>query len=146
MLHNEFLYTPFSFDITDSPASVRCIKKRNRHFYFFFEIDTPLDSWTWLTNPTSNSPSTATTTSGDTTVASPRKQANRFICNYGGCHKSFSRRYDLQRHNEVHSPLHAYWCRAQGCKRNEAVIGAKPFPRKDKRDDHERKAHPSTTQ
>ena len=78
---------------------------------------------------------------GDISGITLGESENCFICNYGGCHESFSRRYDLQRHHEVHSPLHTYWCRAQGCKRNEAVIGAKPFPRKDKRNEHERKVH-----
>jgi uncharacterized Zn-finger protein len=60
-----------------------------------------------------------------------------FICTYHGCNKRISRSYDLQRHHDnVHLGLREHKCRIEGCKR--AVDG---FPRSDKRNDHERKAH-----
>lgn len=61
----------------------------------------------------------------------------KFICTYHGCNEKLSRSYDLQRHYaSMHSGLRPHKCRIEGCKR--AVDG---FPRKDKRNDHERKVH-----
>ena len=61
----------------------------------------------------------------------------KFVCTYHGCNEEMSRSYDLQRHyGSIHSGLRPHKCRIEGCKR--AVDG---FPRKDKRNDHERKVH-----
>ncbi|KAL1630727.1 hypothetical protein SLS54_000598 [Diplodia seriata] len=44
--------------------------------------------------------------------------------------------WDLERHqNNVHTQTKFFWCRYDGCGRG------RPFPRKDKRNEHERKVH-----
>jgi hypothetical protein len=66
-----------------------------------------------------------------------------FRCNYPEClGKTFGRRYELQRHyNGAHSESPTvYWCTMVGCERSEAE-GGRPFPRKDKRNDHARNIH-----
>lgn len=60
-----------------------------------------------------------------------------FICTFRGCNKRFSRRYNLNRHRDcVHHKSGKYKCRRQGCERT--LDG---FPRRDKRDEHERTPH-----
>lgn len=65
-----------------------------------------------------------------------------YVCTYLECNKTFGRIYELRRHyrsrhRRGHHPSDVWYiCRVPGCTRN--VEG---FSRKDKRDDHERKAH-----
>ncbi|KAF2241685.1 hypothetical protein BU26DRAFT_524849 [Trematosphaeria pertusa] len=60
-----------------------------------------------------------------------------YICLYPNCNKRFSRIYDLRRHHRgKHEGTAEFTCRYPGCRR-----GIRGFPRKDKRDDHERKIH-----
>ncbi|KAF2096266.1 hypothetical protein NA57DRAFT_59323 [Rhizodiscina lignyota] len=75
----------------------------------------------------------------------------RFVCTWSrDCNKTFTRRSDLHRHcNALHRRLEEYWCPVKGCERSQYYCGdgsliglqSRPFPRKDKRDDHVRKAH-----
>ncbi|KAF9629816.1 hypothetical protein BFW01_g11019 [Lasiodiplodia theobromae] len=62
---------------------------------------------------------------------------NDYFCLYAGCRNpSFKRLGDLERHqNNVHVQTKFFWCRYDGCGRG------RPFPRKDKRNEHERKVH-----
>ena len=60
-----------------------------------------------------------------------------YECTFPGCNKQYARVADLQRHYRgSHNGLKPFKCRFEGCER--AVRG---FPRKDKRDDHERTVH-----
>jgi hypothetical protein len=60
-----------------------------------------------------------------------------YICTRDNCNKRYSRLQDLRRHcRGFHLQDHQFKCRALGCER--AVRG---FPRKDKRDIHEKKMH-----
>jgi hypothetical protein len=65
-----------------------------------------------------------------------------FECSATNCHKTFGRWYDFKRHYDgAHSsegPEH--WCTVGGCDRSKAV-GGRPFPRKDKLNDHVKKMH-----
>lgn len=66
-------------------------------------------------------------------------------CHFPGCEEqSFGRWAEFTRHyNGAHAvKLTKYWCPQAGCTRSEAG-GNRPFPRKDKRDEHVRKMHPS---
>ena len=71
------------------------------------------------------------------------ESSNLFMCERPNCRgKSFGRQYELKRH---HNGAHAdrptvLWCNLVGCERSEAE-GSRPFPRKDKRNDHVRKVH-----
>lgn len=64
-------------------------------------------------------------------------------CPFPRCNgKTFGRLYDYDRH---HNGTHAekptvFWCDVVGCNRSEAE-GGRPFPRKDKRNDHVRSVH-----
>ncbi|OCK94382.1 uncharacterized protein K441DRAFT_561610 [Cenococcum geophilum 1.58] len=66
---------------------------------------------------------------------------DRYICHSSICYGlTFNRLADLKRH---HNSLHSsngvvFWCSANGCRRS---LGGKPFPRKDKRDEHVRNMH-----
>ncbi|KAL1645259.1 hypothetical protein SLS58_003966 [Diplodia intermedia] len=62
---------------------------------------------------------------------------NKYFCLHAGCRNpSFKRLGDLERHqNNVHTQTKFFWCRYDGCGRG------RPFPRKDKRNEHERKVH-----
>ncbi|GME24401.1 hypothetical protein GTA08_BOTSDO04678 [Neofusicoccum parvum] len=62
---------------------------------------------------------------------------NKYFCLYQGCHSPFFKRIgDLERHqNNVHTQTKFFWCRSDECDRG------RPFPRKDKRNEHERKIH-----
>lgn len=66
-----------------------------------------------------------------------------FRCHDSKCQdKTFSRWYDFKRHyNGAHAttPI-VYWCEVEGCVRSKAV-GNRPFPRKDKLDNHVEKMH-----
>lgn len=60
-----------------------------------------------------------------------------YVCTRDNCNKRYSRLQDLRRHcRGLHLHDHQFKCRALGCER--AVRG---FPRKDKRDTHEKKMH-----
>lgn len=60
-----------------------------------------------------------------------------YVCTRDNCNKRYSRLQDLHRHcRGFHLHDHQFKCRALGCER--AVRG---FPRKDKRDTHEKKMH-----
>ncbi|KAI4950240.1 hypothetical protein J4E91_004896 [Alternaria rosae] len=60
-----------------------------------------------------------------------------YICTYIGCNKKYSRMPDLRRHYRgSHLDDRRFRCRALGCER--AIHG---FPRRDKRDVHEKKMH-----
>ncbi|OCL11075.1 hypothetical protein AOQ84DRAFT_287980, partial [Glonium stellatum] len=66
---------------------------------------------------------------------------DRYICHSRVCSGlSFNRLADLKRHhNSFHSSKgERFWCSADGCHRSQ---GGKPFPRKDKRDEHVRTMH-----
>ena len=59
-----------------------------------------------------------------------------YHCAIPACNRSFKRRQELSRHHKSkHQRSEEYPCRVVGCGRE------KGFPRKDKRDDHERKVH-----
>ncbi|KAF4541801.1 C2H2 domain containing protein [Lasiodiplodia theobromae] len=62
---------------------------------------------------------------------------NKYFCLHPGCRNpSFKRLGDLERHqNNVHAQTKFFWCRYSGCERGRS------FPRKDKRNEHERKVH-----
>ncbi|KAI4639507.1 uncharacterized protein J4E78_010918 [Alternaria triticimaculans] len=60
-----------------------------------------------------------------------------YICTHTGCDKKYSRMPDLRRHYRgSHLDDRRFLCRALGCER--AIHG---FPRRDKRDVHEKKMH-----
>jgi hypothetical protein len=60
-----------------------------------------------------------------------------WICTISSCAKRFTRYQDLSRHqNSTHFHLQSFFCRSPGCLRRR-----RGFPRKDKRDGHERKVH-----
>lgn len=60
-----------------------------------------------------------------------------YSCLHAGCRKPFFKRLgDLERHqNNAHNQTEFFWCRHDECGRG------KPFPRKYKRNEHERKIH-----
>ncbi|KAI1120926.1 hypothetical protein F5Y10DRAFT_272573 [Nemania abortiva] len=71
------------------------------------------------------------------TPVSLAPDSQRWICDLGSCHHPFSRRQDLVRHRDsVHFRRRTFVCGHAGCRRH--VVG---FPRKDKRDEHERRVH-----
>jgi hypothetical protein len=58
-------------------------------------------------------------------------------CHHENCNKTFGRIHELHRHNRsVHEKRSTFHCRHAACERAH-----RGFPRKDKRDDHERKMH-----
>lgn len=60
-----------------------------------------------------------------------------YVCTYQQCNKEFSRIYDLHRHRRgIHERQAQFSCRYAGCPRE-----VRAFPRKDKRDEHEKKIH-----
>jgi hypothetical protein len=60
-----------------------------------------------------------------------------FVCAYGTCNKRYARMPDLRRHHRgTHQGNDQFKCRASGCTR--AIRG---FPRRDKRDSHEKSMH-----
>ena len=60
-----------------------------------------------------------------------------YVCTYGYCNKKYSRMPDLRRHYRgSHLEERRFICRALGCER--AIRG---FPRRDKRDTHEKEMH-----
>ncbi|KAK7708838.1 hypothetical protein SLS57_008899 [Botryosphaeria dothidea] len=62
---------------------------------------------------------------------------DKYFCLHAGCRNpSFKRLGDLERHqNNVHTQTKSFWCRSDDCDRG------RPFPRKDKRNEHERRVH-----
>jgi hypothetical protein len=67
----------------------------------------------------------------------------KFKCNHANCeYRTFSRPAELKRHyTTTHaSRKPALWCPFATCERS-AIIGIKPFPRKDKLKDHIRQRH-----
>jgi hypothetical protein len=70
-------------------------------------------------------------------------QWEKISCNWPECTKTFTRQPDLDRHRDtIHLKTKQFWCTTPGCKRSESYAGLKrPFLRKDKRDDHVRRAH-----
>ncbi|KAL1632006.1 hypothetical protein SLS56_004051 [Neofusicoccum ribis] len=72
-----------------------------------------------------------------TPIKSWEMRDSRYFCLHQGCHSPlFKRLGDLERHqNNVHTQTKFFWCRSDECDRG------KPFPRKDKRNEHERKIH-----
>lgn len=87
---------------------------------------------------------------GQTFLAVPDPLArSRVFTAHGGsfvcplCQRHFSRDADLRRHhNNKHDRSIQHWCRTDHCPRSRSYVGiGKPFPRKDKRDEHERRRH-----
>jgi len=73
----------------------------------------------------------------------------RFTCLSHRHSATFRRFADLKRHIlSIDQQMAAFYCRFPGCKRYVQVEGAtgKPFSRKDKRDEHEKKTHKMTTE
>ena len=74
-------------------------------------------------------------------------QPHKWVCDWpNGCtNPTFTRRPDLERHHKtVHLKVEAHWCPFAGCPRSKMAVGGvmeRPFPRKDKRDEHVRKIH-----
>jgi hypothetical protein len=64
-------------------------------------------------------------------------------CHVSGCSKIFKRPTDLARHiDTIHEKKTQYWCPIPTCNRHVYYLDdAKPFPRKDKRNEHFRKVH-----
>lgn len=60
-----------------------------------------------------------------------------YVCTYKKCNKRLNRIHELHRHHRgTHEKLLPFPCRTNGCARAK-----RGFPRKDKRNDHERKMH-----
>lgn len=60
-----------------------------------------------------------------------------YICTYQSCNKKYGRLPELRRHQRgAHLNDQRWKCRSAGCDRT-----MRGFPRRDKRDDHERKVH-----
>ena len=79
--------------------------------------------------------STPTSNTGDIPFRVETKRV--YICTHTGCNKKYSRMPDLRRHYRgSHLDDRPFQCRALGCER--AIHG---FPRRDKRDVHEKKMH-----
>lgn len=58
------------------------------------------------------------------------------------CRTSCRRKSDLRRHEAtVHRTHKVYWCPVLECDRSSHHVVGRPFPRKDKRDEHFRKIH-----
>ena len=73
-------------------------------------------------------------------------QWEKIPCSWPKCTKTFTRQPDLDRHRDtIHLKTKQFWCTAPGCNRSESYAGVKrPFPRKDKLNDHVRKVHEAT--
>ncbi|GME61831.1 hypothetical protein GTA08_BOTSDO04678 [Neofusicoccum parvum] len=71
------------------------------------------------------------------------KRDGQYHCLMQPCPRpTFSRLADLQRHqNACHLGTAAFWCASTGCDRSQAHPYGRAFPRKDKRNDHEKKVH-----
>lgn len=106
----------------------------------FSSLSTPLPHGRPLMTYRSNSPSIDT---NDVIRYMPATGRLMFVCSEPQCHgRTFGRRQELVRHyNGAHAPPDAgnmFWCAVPGCDR-----GVRPFPRKDKLNDHVRKVHMS---
>ncbi|GME24404.1 hypothetical protein GTA08_BOTSDO04678 [Neofusicoccum parvum] len=71
------------------------------------------------------------------------KRDGKYHCLMQPCPRpTFSRLADLQRHqNACHLGTAAFWCASTGCDRSQTHPYGRAFPRKDKRNDHEKKVH-----
>ncbi|KAI9684548.1 MAG: hypothetical protein M1822_005636 [Bathelium mastoideum] len=66
-------------------------------------------------------------------------------CEWPGCNVTFSRPYERDRHvQSQHLGQGQVWCSVSGCKRSVAC-GGKPFPRRDKLNEHVRRMHERAT-
>jgi len=87
--------------------------------------------------------------SDDVSSTPPRKkgvQCEKISCDWPECTRSFRRQSDLVRHRDtIHQKKKKFWCTAPGCNRSESYGGLKrPFPRKDKLNEHVRNIHKAT--
>ena len=81
--------------------------------------------------------STTTPTSNTRNISFRVETKRVYVCTHTGCNKKYSRMPDLRRHYRgSHLDDRPFQCRALGCER--AIHG---FPRRDKRDVHEKKMH-----
>jgi hypothetical protein len=72
-----------------------------------------------------------------TIIETPNKNNKTLACSYPYCNRAFSRKQDLLRHElSVHEKDGTFTCQVASCGR--FIRG---FPRKDKRDVHEKKMH-----
>ncbi|KAF2836422.1 hypothetical protein M501DRAFT_1033532 [Patellaria atrata CBS 101060] len=76
-------------------------------------------------------------------AASSANPENKYVCLWKGCNDFlFTRATDLDRHYKaVHLKRREFFCPVLGCPRHVLAEVRHPFPRKDKRSDHVRKAH-----
>lgn len=108
-----------------------------------FHFDNPM-----LDSTASNEQSVAALALTDTTgLETPARDASAipfrietkrvYICAYQNCNKKYGRLPELRRHQRgAHLNDQRWKCRSAGCDRT-----TRGFPRRDKRDDHERKVH-----
>ncbi|KAH6629248.1 hypothetical protein C7974DRAFT_183767 [Boeremia exigua] len=74
---------------------------------------------------------------GDIPSTIPFRIETTYACIEANCNKKYSRKPDLVRHYRgAHLHDQRYKCRIAACERSQ-----RGFPRRDKRDDHERKVH-----
>ena len=99
-----------------------------------------------IISPSIDSPFISNTTM-KTSIASmystDEPDAYIFQCDDSACkQRTFNRWYDFRRHyNGAHATAPTvYWCESTGCPRSKAV-GDRPFPRKDKLNDHIQAIH-----
>jgi hypothetical protein len=93
---------------------------------------------TYIPNTSTSNMSTRSTASPPSGSSPHRRDGKNKIhhCAIPTCHRSFKRRQELSRHHKSkHQRSEEYPCRVVGCGREKGV------PRKDNRDDHERKVH-----
>jgi len=68
----------------------------------------------------------------------------RLSCSKPSCTRTFARVSDLKRHMKtIHGHSPQFWCRHADCRRSSSYqkASSRPFTRRDKRDEHERKIH-----
>jgi len=110
---------------------------KTQHWEFIADEIPSIDSNTQVQRFATRSPSTAHILES----SEEEKQVPRISCTT--CGATFSPTYDLKRHlNAIHHRAKQFWCRTETCKRSKTHPGInKPFWRKDKRNEHERKVH-----